>query len=79
MRDMMVNMEDTVESKTLEQLMRDPVWPAAVSTAAVALIPIESNQMISDQSRSRAFCTTLGQEHASSTSSGCAKRGYPSL
>ena len=38
-RDMMTKMEET-----LEQLMDDPVWPAAVSTATVALICKEANQ-----------------------------------
>ena len=41
----MVKMEETVESKTLEHFVRDSVWPAAVSTAAVASIPEEANQM----------------------------------
>ena len=45
MRDMMAKVEETVESKKLEQLMKVPLWPAAVSTAAVALIPKEANQM----------------------------------
>ena len=31
---MMTNMEETVETKTLEELMEEPVCPAAVSTAA---------------------------------------------
>ena len=44
MREMMTKMEETVENKTLEHLMDDPVWPAAVSTAAVALTPKEANQ-----------------------------------
>ena len=39
MREMMTKMEET-----LEQLMDDLVWPAAVSTAAVLLIPKEANQ-----------------------------------
>ena len=44
MRDMMTKMEETVKDKTMEQLMKDPVWPTTVSTAAVALIPKEANQ-----------------------------------
>ena len=65
MREMMVKMEEAVWSSTLGELMRDLVWPAVVSTAAVALIPKEANHMpasvTSDQSRSRAFCATFGQ------------------
>ena len=44
MRDMMTKMEETVENMTMEQLLKDPVWPAAVRTAEVALIPKEANQ-----------------------------------
>ena len=44
MRDMMTEVEETVKDKTMEQLMKDPVWPTTVSTAAVALIPKEANQ-----------------------------------
>ena len=44
MRDRMTKMEETVKDKTMEQLMKDPVWPTTVSTAAVALIPKEANQ-----------------------------------
>ena len=44
MRDMMTKMEETVKDKTMEQLMKDPVWPTTVNTAAVALIPKEANQ-----------------------------------
>ena len=43
-RDMMTKMEETVKDKTMEQLMRDPVWRTTVSSAAVALIPKEANQ-----------------------------------
>ena len=38
-------MEETVESKTLEQWMEYLVWPAAVSAATFALIPQEANLM----------------------------------
>ena len=41
----MVEIEENVGSTTLEQLIRDLVQPAGVSTAAVALIPREANQM----------------------------------
>ena len=56
-RDMMVKMEGTVVSKTLEQLMRDLVWPVAVTTAAVALYR-KKRTRCQHQSRSRAFCIT---------------------
>ena len=41
---MMTKMAETFKDKTMEQLMKDPVWPTIVSTAAVALIPKEANQ-----------------------------------
>ena len=56
MRDMMTEMEETVDNMTMEQLMEDPVWPATVSMAAVALIPKAAN---------RASCTICGRAHAS--------------
>ena len=59
---MMTKVDETVENMTLEQLMETSVWPAAVSTAAVALIPKE-----------RASCVTCGQGHASLMSSDGAK------
>ena len=77
-------MEETVESKTLEQLMKDPVWPAAVSTAAVALIPKEANQTPTPLDL-RPITVTVplvpacGQGHASLMSSGGAKLGCPTL
>ena len=46
MRDMLVNMDETVWSKTLKQLMSDLVWPAAASSAAVARRPKEANPML---------------------------------
>ena len=67
----MTKMEETVENKTLEHLMEDLVCPAAVSTAAVALISKEANRRqhhwTFNQSQSRASCATFGQEHACKT------------
>ena len=76
----MTNMEDTVESKTLNQLMTHPVWPAAVTVAAVPLIPKEPHQTPTTLDfRPITVTCLLGNlwaGHASMMPSGGAKRGW---